>query len=91
MKLPHLQEVRGKTLGIVGFGEIGTEVAKRARAFEMEVVYSQARAVARLAWTSTSACASSPLDDLLAHVRLRHPARAARPGTDKLIGARELA
>jgi D-3-phosphoglycerate dehydrogenase len=31
-------ELRGKTLGIVGLGRIGVEVAKRASAFEMKVV-----------------------------------------------------
>src|SRR5438270_7573683 len=31
-------ELRGKTLGIVGLGKIGLEVAKRARAFGMEIV-----------------------------------------------------
>jgi len=31
-------ELRGKTLGIVGLGKIGLEVAKRARAFAMEIV-----------------------------------------------------
>ncbi|HEY1802395.1 MAG TPA: phosphoglycerate dehydrogenase [Terriglobales bacterium] len=31
-------ELRGKTLGIVGLGKIGMEVAKRARAFSMEVI-----------------------------------------------------
>ncbi|MHB8619420.1 MAG: phosphoglycerate dehydrogenase [Chloroflexota bacterium] len=31
-------EVRGRTLGIVGLGKIGLEVAKRARGFEMEIV-----------------------------------------------------
>src|SRR5262249_30162185 len=31
-------ELRGKTLGIVGLGRIGMEVAKRAKAFEMKVV-----------------------------------------------------
>lgn len=31
-------ELRGKTLGIVGLGRIGMEVAKRARAFGMELV-----------------------------------------------------
>src|SRR5207253_1252632 len=31
-------ELRGKTLGIVGLGRVGIEVAKRARAFEMNVV-----------------------------------------------------
>ncbi len=31
-------ELRGKTLGIVGVGRIGTQVAKRAHAFEMPLV-----------------------------------------------------
>ena len=31
-------ELRGKTLGIVGLGSIGREVARRARAFEMKIV-----------------------------------------------------
>ncbi|HQB94855.1 MAG TPA: hydroxyacid dehydrogenase, partial [Candidatus Omnitrophota bacterium] len=31
-------ELNGKTLGIVGFGRIGREVAKRARAFNMKIM-----------------------------------------------------
>lgn len=31
-------ELRGKTLGVVGLGRIGMEVARRARAFAMEIV-----------------------------------------------------
>jgi D-3-phosphoglycerate dehydrogenase len=31
-------ELRGKTLGLVGFGRIGQEVARRAQAFEMRIV-----------------------------------------------------
>jgi D-3-phosphoglycerate dehydrogenase len=31
-------EVRGKTLGILGVGRIGSEVAKRSRAFDMKVI-----------------------------------------------------
>ncbi len=31
-------ELRGKTLGIVGLGRIGIEVARRARAFEMKLI-----------------------------------------------------
>lgn len=33
------REVRGKTCGIVGFGRIGREIAKRAAAFDMSVCY----------------------------------------------------
>ncbi len=31
-------EVQGKTLGVIGFGRIGQQVARRARAFDMEIV-----------------------------------------------------
>ena len=37
------RDLHGATLGIVGLGGIGLEVAKRARAFEMEVLYYQRR------------------------------------------------
>ncbi|MBM3524717.1 MAG: phosphoglycerate dehydrogenase [Alphaproteobacteria bacterium] len=39
MQLPGLYELHGRKLGLVGFGEIATEVARRARAFGMEVGY----------------------------------------------------
>ncbi len=31
-------EIRGKTLGIIGLGKVGIEVARRARAFEMNII-----------------------------------------------------
>lgn len=34
------QRVHGKTLGIVGFGDIGQAVARRARGFDMQVLYT---------------------------------------------------
>ena len=33
--------LRGKTLGVVGYGEIGRAVAERARVFGMEVIYTR--------------------------------------------------
>ena len=33
--------IQGKTLGIVGLGQIGTAVARRGRAFGMEIVYTR--------------------------------------------------
>src|SRR5246127_3235601 len=34
-------ELRGKTLGIIGLGKIGLEVAKRARGFGMDIIRSR--------------------------------------------------
>jgi phosphoglycerate dehydrogenase-like enzyme len=90
MKLPHLQEVRGKTLGLIGFGEIGTEVARRARAFEMTVLYYK-RDPLPASIDAMFDVRAAPLDDLLRSsdfVSLHVP---HGPDTDRLIGARELA
>ena len=90
MKLPHLQEVAGKTLGLVGFGEIGTEVAKRARAFDMNVLYAKRDPLPAHIEAMLGVRAAS-LDDLLRQsdfVSIHVPHAAE---TDKLIGARELA
>ncbi len=40
-RIPHLKTLYGATLGIVGLGEVGAELAKRANAFQMSVVYYQ--------------------------------------------------
>jgi phosphoglycerate dehydrogenase-like enzyme len=90
MKLPHLQEVRGQTLGLIGFGEIGTEVAKRARAFEMNILYYK-RDPLPAAIEEMLGVRAASLDDLLREsdfVSLHVP---HGPETDRLIGARELA
>jgi glyoxylate reductase len=51
-------EVSGATLGIVGLGRIGSAVARRARAFDMRVLYTRRRTGEEEAYR--------PLDDLLA-------------------------
>lgn len=40
---PPSFEARGRTLGILGMGNIGWEFARRARAFDMEIVYHSRR------------------------------------------------
>ena len=58
-------DVHGKTLGVLGFGRIGRAVARRARGFDMRVLYCDAvRADARLEAELGAAFTSLP--DLLA-------------------------
>jgi phosphoglycerate dehydrogenase-like enzyme len=40
---PKMYEVAGKTLGIIGLGNIGKKVARRAAAFDMKVIYYDIR------------------------------------------------
>ncbi len=40
-RIPHLRTLKGATLGIVGFGEVGRELARRAAAFGMIIAYYQ--------------------------------------------------
>jgi phosphoglycerate dehydrogenase-like enzyme len=90
MKLPHLLEVYGKTLGIIGYGEIGTEVSQRARAFGMNVLYTKrtrlpAEIEARLDVTWSERDAILRQADF---VLLSAPHTAE---TERLIGAAQLA
>ncbi|MEX2219564.1 MAG: phosphoglycerate dehydrogenase [Phycisphaerales bacterium] len=80
-------EVRGKTLGIVGYGHIGSQVSVLAEALGMRVVYYDV--VPKLPIGNARPLRS--LDDLLAEsdvVTLHIPETARTRG---LIGARELA
>lgn len=83
------QEVSGSTLGIIGMGRIGTQVARRARAFEMPIVYHNRRRDPAAEAEFGARYAS--LDDLLREsdfVTLNCP---LTPETQQLIGTRELA
>ena len=56
-------EVRGKTLGLVGFGRIGAEVSRRARALEMDVIaYDPVVSTERALQLGVTLCT---LDDVL--------------------------
>lgn len=55
----------GRTLGIVGFGEIGQLLAARAAGLGMRVLYNQRRRLTSRS-ASSEAASYAPLDDLLA-------------------------
>jgi glyoxylate reductase len=83
------REVHGSTLGIVGLGRIGTQVARRARAFDMTVLYHNRRR--RPDAEEALAARRVALDELLAaadYVVLTLP---LTPETHRLIGRAELA
>jgi glyoxylate reductase len=83
------REIHGATLGIVGMGRIGAQVARRARAFEMTVLYHNRRPRPEAAEALGAKFVA--LDELLAnadYVVLTVPLTAE---TRHLIGRAELA
>jgi glyoxylate reductase len=73
--------VSGKTLGLVGFGRIGQAVARRARGFDLRVLYTASREL------DFPGARRVPLDELLAEsdfVSLHVP---LTPDTEGLLGA----
>jgi threonine dehydratase len=81
-------QLAGKTLGIIGFGRVGQQVARRAQAFDMRVMVNQPRLTPQLA-LSTGVNASD-LPDLLRqsdYVTLHVPFRVK---SQIVIGAAEL-
>jgi len=81
------REVRGKTLGIVGYGNIGTQLATLAEAMGLRVIYHDQSDKLRHGNVEPA----DSLDDLLARsdiVTLHVP---ETPATHGMIGAKELA
>lgn len=88
--VPDVGGLYGKTLGIIGLGEVGTLLARRAAAFGMRVVYTTRRRLAQAREAEIGA-AYAGLDDLLASADFVVVAAANLPENDKLIGAAALA
>jgi glyoxylate reductase len=81
-------DLDGKTLGIIGPGRIGTAVARRGRAFGMEVVYAGRRAAPEFeAATGGRRLALEALLESSHVVSIHVPLGSS---TRRLIGAREL-
>jgi glyoxylate reductase len=83
-------DVHGQTLGIVGLGRIGEAVARRARGFGMQILYTKRRRLERAAEASLGVTYAS-LDDLLRASDFVSVHVPLEPQTVHLIGARELA
>ena len=81
-------DVWGKTMGIVGLGRIGLAVARRARGFDMEVVYAQPAPEPRAAEVGAAHVA---FDELLARADVLSLHCPLVPATRNLIDARALA
>lgn len=79
-----IEELNGKTLGIVGYGELGQAVANMARQFGMQVLVAQ-----RLHGVPTTD--RVPLEALLSRVDVLSLHCPLSPETENLIGADELA
>lgn len=82
-------ELAGKTLGIVGFGRIGREVAKRARAFDMRVLYHDVFR-ADVAVELDLGVTFTELDALLAESDVVSVHAPLTPATAGIIGERAL-
>jgi glyoxylate reductase len=81
--------LRGKRLGIVGLGGIGSKVAERARAFGMEIAYHSRHPAAEGVVAALGA-ERMPLDQLLAEADVVSLHCPLTPETRHLIGAAEL-
>ncbi len=85
------REVHGKTLGIIGMGRIGHQVARRAIGFDMTVLYHNRRRRDDLEQSLAASVHHAEKDDLLSrsdYVMLCVPLTDQTRG---IIGARELA
>lgn len=90
MKLPGLLEVYTHTLGIIGFGEIGTETARRAKALGMNVLYNK-RTPLPAEVEAMEGVAYASKEDLLKQSDFVLLSTPLTPETEKMIGAAELA
>lgn len=84
---PQGTDVRGKTLGIVGFGRIGKEVTRRMRPFGMRTLFND---VFRQLPPGAPESEYRPLDELLREADVISLHTDLNPTSHHLIGAREL-
>jgi glyoxylate reductase len=85
------RRIRGKRLGIVGMGRVGTAVARRAKAFGLSIHYHNRQRIDEKTETELEATYWESLDQMLARMDIISVNCPSTPGTFHLISARRLA
>jgi glyoxylate reductase len=84
------RRITGKRLGIVGMGRIGAAVARRAKAFGLQIHYHNRKPVSPRVSEELEATYWDSLDQMLARVDIVSVHTPATPATFHLLSARRL-
>jgi len=84
------KRITGKRLGIIGMGRIGQAVARRARAFGLQIHYHNRKPVSRVIAEELDATYWDSLDQMLARVDIVTVHSPHTPATYHLLSARRL-
>ncbi|ODT86153.1 D-glycerate dehydrogenase [Phenylobacterium sp. SCN 70-31] len=84
------RRITGKRLGIVGMGRIGSAVARRAKAFGLQIHYHNRKPVSHLVADELEATYWDSLDQMLARVDIVSVHAPATPASFHLLSGRRL-
>lgn len=85
------RRLRGKRLGVIGLGRIGSAVARRARAFGLQIHYHNRRRLGEAMEAELDATYWESLDQMLARMDIVSVNCPHTPATYHLLSARRLA
>jgi lactate dehydrogenase-like 2-hydroxyacid dehydrogenase len=84
------RRITGKRLGIIGMGRIGAAVARRAKAFGLQIHYHNRKPVSHVVADELGATYWDSLDQMLARVDIVSVHTPATPASFHLLSARRL-
>lgn len=85
------RSIHGKKLGIIGMGRVGTAVAKRAKAFGLQIHYHNRQKIDQLTHDELDATFYNDLDEMLAQVDIVSVNCPSTPETFHLLSAERIA